>query len=191
MTKQEFLKLLKRKLSGLPKQEADERINFYAEMIDDRIEEGRTEEEAVLDIGSIDEITAQILKDVSLSQRVKRKMKLNRKLKGWEITLIALGSPIWFSLLIALIISFFAIAGALFLSLWAVSLSLAVCGVASIIITILFVATGYVVSGGLVLSAGLVCAGLAILLFFACKNTTKWFGAFCKKYFVKRRKANE
>ena len=56
MNKQEFLSLLKQKLSKLPKQEIKERITFYSEMIDDRVEEGLSEEEAVLEIGNIDEI---------------------------------------------------------------------------------------------------------------------------------------
>ena len=40
MTKNEFLEQLRRGLSGLPMEDIDERLNFYSEMIDDRIEEG-------------------------------------------------------------------------------------------------------------------------------------------------------
>ena len=47
MNKQEFLSLLRRELSGLPQGDIEERVGFYAEMIDDRMEEGLTEEEAV------------------------------------------------------------------------------------------------------------------------------------------------
>ena len=47
MRKQEFLSALKRSMKGLPKSEIDERISFYSEMIDDRVEEGFSEEEAV------------------------------------------------------------------------------------------------------------------------------------------------
>ena len=47
MKKKEFLDALSRGLSPLPKRERDERVNFYREMIDDRIEEGIPEEEAV------------------------------------------------------------------------------------------------------------------------------------------------
>ena len=46
MNKQEFLKNLRVSLSNLPQEEIEERIIFYSEMIDDRIEEGLSEEEA-------------------------------------------------------------------------------------------------------------------------------------------------
>ena len=45
MKKEEFLTELRSKLNGLSKKEIDERINFYSEMIDDRISEGKSEEE--------------------------------------------------------------------------------------------------------------------------------------------------
>ncbi len=42
MTKQEFIAELRKGLSGLPKKELEERLTFYSEMIDDRMEEGLT-----------------------------------------------------------------------------------------------------------------------------------------------------
>ena len=47
MNKEVFLSELRKKLSGLPQSDIDERISFYAEMIDDRIEDGMTEEAAI------------------------------------------------------------------------------------------------------------------------------------------------
>ena len=58
MTKIEFLLALSERLSGLPKEEKLERLNFYSEMIEDRIEEGLSEEEAVAAVGTIDELIA-------------------------------------------------------------------------------------------------------------------------------------
>ena len=49
MTKKEFLSSLRSKLQGLPPSDIDERISFYSEMIDDRMDEGKSEEEAVSD----------------------------------------------------------------------------------------------------------------------------------------------
>ena len=40
MTKKEFLSALREKMAGLPKDDVDDRIAFYSEMIDDRMEEG-------------------------------------------------------------------------------------------------------------------------------------------------------
>lgn len=42
MSKEEFLTRLRSALAGLPQNEVNERIAFYGEMIDDRMEEGAT-----------------------------------------------------------------------------------------------------------------------------------------------------
>ena len=47
MNKEEFIAELKDGLSGLPQNDIDERVLFYTEMIDDRMEEGMSEEEAI------------------------------------------------------------------------------------------------------------------------------------------------
>ena len=54
MNKKEFLKKLRKMLNNLPRREIEERISFYSEMIDDRIEEGNTEKDAAILIGSVD-----------------------------------------------------------------------------------------------------------------------------------------
>lgn len=51
MSKQEFLGALYNGLSGLPKEDIENSVQFYSEMIDDRMDEGMTENEAVEDIG--------------------------------------------------------------------------------------------------------------------------------------------
>ena len=61
MDKAQFLEELKRRLSGLPQSELEERLLFYSEMIDDRVEDGLTEEEAVAGIGSVDALVEQIM----------------------------------------------------------------------------------------------------------------------------------
>ena len=73
------------KLSFLPWEEAEERIDFYSEMISDQMEEGLSEEEAVAKIGSVEDIVSQILSDIPLSKLVKEKIKPKRKMGAWEI----------------------------------------------------------------------------------------------------------
>ena len=46
MSKQEFLEQLRRGLPGLPREDIEERLKFYSEMLEDRMEEGLSEEEA-------------------------------------------------------------------------------------------------------------------------------------------------
>ena len=96
MNKQEFLGALRRGLLGLTEEDIENSVEFYSEMIDDRIDEGMSEDEAVADIGSANEVIQQILSEASLTKLVKRKVKKNRSLKGWEIVLLIAGSPVWF-----------------------------------------------------------------------------------------------
>ena len=120
MTKMQFLMSLHNKLSGLPQNEIEERLNFYSEMIEDRIEEGVSEEEAVAQIGTVDEIAEQIIADIPLTKIAKEKIKPKRHIKAWEIVLLILGSPLWLSVLIAI----FAVIFSFYVCLWAVIISL-------------------------------------------------------------------
>ena len=61
MTKTEFLLRLREMLSELPQEDVAERLVFYGEMIDDRMEDGLTEDEAVSGIGQPERIAQQIL----------------------------------------------------------------------------------------------------------------------------------
>ena len=100
MDKQEFLSKLRAKLFGLPQKELEERLSFYSEMIDDRIEEGLSEETAVKELGTVDVVAGQIIAEIPLSKLVKERIKPKRALNVWEIVLLAIGSPIWLSLMI-------------------------------------------------------------------------------------------
>ena len=93
MNKEEFIAELKDGLSGLPQNDIDERVLFYTEMIDDRMEEGMSEEEAISGIGSVEEIVSQIISEVPLTKIVKKRITPDRALRTWEIVLIVLGSP--------------------------------------------------------------------------------------------------
>ncbi|MBE6706872.1 MAG: DUF1700 domain-containing protein [Ruminococcaceae bacterium] len=192
MNKSEFLAELRSRLVGLPQNEIEERISFYSEMIDDRVEEGATEEDAVAGIGSIDEIVAQILEDVPLWSIVKEKVKKKREktekkrrsLKAWEIVLIVLGFPVWLPLLIAafaVILSLYLTLWALVISLWAVFVSLAACGLAGLVAGVGYAILVKPIDGILLVAAGLVCSGLAIFAFIGCKAATKGTARLTKK----------
>jgi uncharacterized membrane protein len=175
MTKQEFLCLLRQKLSGLPAQDIEDRLTFYGEMIDDRIEEGCSEQDAVSDIGSADEIAAQIIADIPLTRLAKERLKHKRKMSAAEIVLLALGSPIWLSLAIAalaVVLSLYVVLWSAIVSVWAVFASLAACAVGGVAAGGVLACVGNVPSGIALLGAGLVCAGLAILLHFGCGAAT-------------------
>ena len=184
MTKQEFLAQLKDGLSGLPQSDIEERIAFYEEMIDDRIEDGLTEEAAVAEIGPVDDVVSQIISDTPITKIVKERVRPKRKLQAWEIVLLVLGSPIWLSLLIAafaVILSIYIVIWAVIVSLWAVELSLIISSFAGFIAGIMSCCMGNVPAGLVLISAGLVLVGLSIFLFFGCKAASKGAVIITKK----------
>lgn len=199
MNKQEFLLQLRKGLSGLPDADIEERINFYSEMIDDRIEDGLSEEDAVLAVGSVEEIVKTTMEEIPLTKLVKEKISKKKSFKTWEIVLLAIGSPLWLSLLIAVV----AIVSSIYVSLWSVIVSLwAVfaafigCAIGCIISGIGFTVSGNWIFGIALIGAGIVFAGLSIFMFYGCKAATNgilWvtkklaFGI--KNCFIKKEKA--
>ena len=176
MGKQEFLFRLREGLSGLPQADIEERLAFYDEMIDDRMEEGLSEEEAVAGLGPIEEIVAQVLAETPLTRLVRERIKPTRRIRAWEIILLVLGFPLWFPLLIAafaVVFSVYIAIWAVIISLWAVDLSLAAaclgCAAGGVL---LLVGTG-LTPGLLLISGALVLAGLSVFLFFGCKAVSK------------------
>ncbi|MGT2711749.1 DUF1700 domain-containing protein [Streptococcus oriscaviae] len=102
MKREEFIEALKLALKDLPEQEIQSSLAYFNEMIDDRIDEGMTEEEAVADMGPVNDIATKLLmENQTLVNRVKDKIIPKRRLATWEIILLILGFPIWGSLLLA------------------------------------------------------------------------------------------
>lgn len=175
MGKQEFLVQLRKGLSGLPQEDIEERLTFYSEMIDDRMEEGFTEEEAVVAVGSAQEIVAQVVAEIPFAKIAKERIKSRRQLRVGEIVLLALGSPIWLSLgiaVFAVILSLYISLWAVIISLWAVFASFAACSIGGVLACVDFTVGGNGASGLAMLAAGIVCAGLAIFMFYGCKAVT-------------------
>ncbi len=184
MSKQEFLAKLEARLFGLPQDDIEDRLTFYSEIIDDRMEEGLSEEDAVSGIGSVDEIVSQIVAEVPFTEIVKEKIKSKRALKAWEIVLLALGSPAWIPLLIAafaVIFAAYVVVWALIVSLWAIEVSVSACSVAGIFGAFASFIRGDAVIGIAMLGAGVFFAGLSILLFFGCKLATRYILFLTKK----------
>lgn len=179
MNKQEFLLKLGQRLSGLSDDEREEQLNFYREMIDDRMEDGLSEEEAVAAVGSIDAITGQITDDASPAEAASK-----RRWKAREIVLLILGSPIWVCLLIAVaavVFSLYASAWAGIISLWAGFAAVVSCAFALLIVGVIFLFGQHKLTGIAIIGVCLVCAGLSIFLYWVCKNATKGMALLTKK----------
>ena len=129
MNKEEFLNALRSALAGLPQEDIEERLAFYSESIDDRVEDGLTEEEAVEAIGTVDEVRDQIMAEIPLTKLVREKMRPKGRLRAWEIA-----------------------------------------GVGG---TVMYLKEGNFAGALFSAGAAVLCAGLAILLFFGCIKLTK------------------
>ena len=187
MTKQEFLNQLRMGISGLPQEDISERLTFYREMIDDRMEEGLSEEEAVAAVGSVDEIISQIVAETPFVKIAKERIKPERGLKAWEIVLLILGAPVWLPICIAIVAVIFSIYVTLWsviISLWATFASIAIAAIACVFAGVIFVVTRRGISGLAVLGVSLICIGLAIFLFYGCKAITKGIVVLTKKFAV-------
>jgi len=174
MTKQEFLRELEKKLQGLPKDDLNDRLSFYEESINDRMEEGKSEEEAVAELGTVDEIVNEIAKDVPLHKLVKERVKPKRSLKAWEIVLLVLGFPLWFPLILTaliLCIVFYLLTWILVIVTYALETGFWVAAVSSLVVFFMNAFSGSV--NLVALGSSIATFGLAILFIFACIGATK------------------
>lgn len=171
MTKESFLTQLEKKLYQLPEEEIRQHLAYYEELLNDMIEDGMSEEAAVAKLGDINLIAEEILCSQPLPALVKKRL---RPRNGWTaaaVILVVLGSPLWLSLLFALIatVAAFVISiAAVILSLFAVAASLAIGGVFSVFrgFTLFAVSGSYAV---FCVGVGLLLLGLTCLSILAAK----------------------
>ena len=196
MKKQEFLDRLKANLWSMPEADQQRSVDYYTEMIDDRMEDGLSEEEAVAAIGELDEIVKQILTEsprppqVVKPAQVEKPRKDNNKI--WLIVLLVLGSPVWVPVAISVVTVVFSVWVSLWsavIGLYAATFALGAAALGCIFGSFFMVSDG-AISMVVAWGAAMVCAGLAILLFMlsnlAAKGLIKltklaWNGVFRRK----------
>ena len=187
MNKNEFLQALRQKLSGLPEADVARSLEYYSEIIDDHVEDGLSEAEAVAALGSLDDIAQQILQEIPLQKLVKERIKPRRALKAGEIVLLILGAPVWLPLLIAalaIVFTVYVVLWVVVVSLYAIDLALAAAAVGGVVALITACAVGLPVFGFICFGFGLAAAGLAILMFFGCNQVAKAMASLSKKIFL-------
>ena len=101
MTKNAYLSELADRLRQLPQSEIDKSIAYYSEIIDDRMEEGCSEEEAVNGLEAPVTAAERILQDAPLGMLVRERIRPKQAVSGWIIALLVIGFPVWFPLLLA------------------------------------------------------------------------------------------
>ena len=141
MKKEQFLRELSLRLSSLPYADKKRSLDYYSEMIDDRMEDGISEEEAVKKIGTPALAAEKILTELPITTLARARVCGSKS--AFSIVMIILASPIWISLLAAafsIVVSVFAalfsilaVIFSLIITLWALEAAFALGGAAGII----------------------------------------------------------
>lgn len=84
MNKKTFIKKLKNNLSVLEENEVKDIIEEYSDNIDEKIKNGKTEEEAINDFGDINELSKEILKAYKINPKFAETEKGQEKFQGFE-----------------------------------------------------------------------------------------------------------
>lgn len=188
-----------RKADNISQEELAEKLGVSRQSIS-LWENGQTQPslENIIAIAEIFSVSTDVLlkeKIEAVSNKISTQ-KPKKKFKVWEIVLLALGSPLWACLLLAV----FAVAVTLYLSLWAVIISLwalfasiIACGFGILLSGAVFGLGNNGYTGIAMIGGALVCIGLSIFLFFGCKAATKGTVLLTKKIFqvLKRGKQDE
>ena len=168
MNKQSYLEQIRRLLQRLPEEDRERSLAFYAESIDDRMEDGLSEEAAVASMESPEKAAEAILMDMPIPKLVKARVK-ERRMGAAEILLLALGFPLWFPLLLTVLIlglTVYLLVWALVLALGAAVLALGFSAAALLVAGVYSIIKAVISLGVLNFGAALVLTGLTVLLGF-------------------------
>ncbi len=194
MNKSEFLEQLESGLKDLPNSEIKKSLNYYSEMIDDRIEDGESESDAVASLGSVDEIAVSVKSQTQLPTQTKQKSGY----KIFIIILLVLGSPIWLSILLALfsiILAVYVTAASIIIALFSVVASFLLGGTAAVFGSPIIMYSN-IQTGIFCIGAGLILFGFGVFLAYGTVKLSSLiikFTAFCgrklKSLIIKKKSA--
>ena len=114
MKKLEFINELGAQLHSMPAEEVRPLLDYYMEIVADRMEDGMTEEEAVASLGPIPELAEKILAEQPQPEQESEPIptpaplpepvpQAKRRWSGSSIVLAIILSPLWLTLLCVLI----------------------------------------------------------------------------------------
>ena len=189
MTKLQFLYELDEKLAMLSDADRNKSLEYYSEMIEDRMEDGLSEKAAVAALGSIDEIYNDIISEMPLHRiigaKIKRASSSSTSRSVWMWILIIFGCLVFGLPVIASafagLISVLAALWSVVISLWATTLALMLGGVAGVILFFPTIFIGTPVKSLFILGAGLFSLGLVVPFFYLSKLTSKGASVLTRK----------
>ena len=167
MDKLQLIKTLQVGLKKMPAYEIDRTISYYLEAVDDRMEDGMTEHDAVASLGDIDQIISETLIDMPITTLIKERIDSSRERasseKLWKVLAVC-SFPITVPLLFALVVTIAALGFALFaviVSLLLVVFALALCGAVGLIGGFYCMLGSNILTGIALIGAGVAALGLA------------------------------
>ena len=190
MTKQEFLQGLETRLRQENIANVDSVLDFYDEMISDRMEEGMSEEDAVAKNEDIESIVNSMNLEKSMPNLIKDTIakkhdnaKKNNKSASWTVLLV-IGAPIWIPLALAymaVVFSFIVCIFSLLLAYFAIALSFSVSSILYFI-GAFTVFIGNVTFAGCVFMIGtsLLLGGISVFMWIGAKSVTRQILDFTK-----------
>lgn len=203
MNRDEFLAALRGEIESLDIRDRNRSLDYYREMIDDCIENGMSEIDAVASMGDVKSIAKRILDDLddieadarnsgedniisSDSQKNEpspkheeppKKEKKSGKMSPAAIALILIGSVVWFPLLcaaVAVLLAVYIVMWAVVLVAYSVAFAFIAATVAAITSAVASVASGMLGVAVLSIGGAFLCLGLSILSVILSVKLTKW-----------------
>ena len=170
MSKEEFLGSLNRLLKSLGKSEREKSLSYYNEIIDDYMEDGYTEEQAVEQIGNPGLIAQEILEE----QQSQMKAPMSRGTKVLVAVLLVLGFPLWGSLMLAgfcIVLSAVLLVLSAYIVIWCIPLCTGAASVAGLILSVVSIG---MLSAGIFILTGLLTWVLGKYFVKVTASFSKW-----------------
>ncbi len=186
MTKEQFISGIRAGIFSLPEKDIESSLQYYSEAIDDRMEDGMTEEEAIADIGTVEEVIAQILKDKPVNelqqntghkgpQWFRENLTRNKRLL---IVCLVLTFPIWITIAGSLFVAVFSV----LVSLYGVSVGVFAGSIACVVKGVALIAVETAVAEAILyFGVAFMLLGISILSFIAAHYFVKLFVFIIKK----------
>jgi len=161
MTKTEYLKKLRRALRQVKAEERSKSLAYFGEVIDDRMEDGVSEQDAINELESVEAAAERIIAEAKALGQIKPRRSL------WEIALIVLGFPLWFPLILTIAVVVLTVYGLVWVIIAVLFVTAAVLGVSGIagLIGLFMLLGSNTAAAFAAFGLGLACAGLGVAVF--------------------------
>ncbi len=195
--KQEFLLKLSQRLSDLTQEDIDKSLDYYSEIIDDSIEDGQSEDEAVEALGSPEEIASQILSDSTVTKKSQTMPPKKQSFTALTVILVILGLPLWLPLvatIFSLVLTAYILIWTMIVVLYAVVFAFAATSIAGFVMFVHSLITGDLIKSFIFLGSGIAFVGITILSVLISNlivkltvKLSKWIFCGIKNCFTKKK----